>query len=260
MTQKSVFFYSEGSRILGVLHVPKTLKKGRRLAAVVVCYGYCDFMDDPWVVEICERLNRIGVVALRFDYRGNGASEGLRGRIICSDEVKDVQSAVTFLETKSEVDEGRIGLVGYSLGGANVSYLSAIDDRVKCTVSIAGVSSGERWLHECFRLNRSETAWKEFLELLHKDRKIRVKTGKSRFVDALEVMPSPPDVVELTLEARKMSHPPRSLIDRVPLETGESIINYKPENFASTIRCPRVVDPWRFGYSSACNRVEEHLC
>jgi len=92
------------------------------------------------------------------------------------------------------------------------------------------------------------------LELVHDDRKIRVKTGKSRFVDALEVMPSPPDVVKLTLDARKMSHPPRSLVDCVPLETGESIINYKPENFASTIRCATL---WIHGDSDTLVSVTE---
>lgn len=50
----------------------------------------------------------------------------------------DAQRAVDILENLEEVDTGRIGAMGHSLGAKEVFYLTAFDDRVRATVSNEG--------------------------------------------------------------------------------------------------------------------------
>jgi len=50
----------------------------------------------------------------------------------------DAQRAVDVMENLDEVDAGRIGAMGHSLGAKEVFYLTAFDDRVKVTVSNEG--------------------------------------------------------------------------------------------------------------------------
>lgn len=50
----------------------------------------------------------------------------------------DNMRAIDLLETLSEVDAGRIGCIGHSLGGHNAIFTAALDPRIKATVSNCG--------------------------------------------------------------------------------------------------------------------------
>lgn len=50
----------------------------------------------------------------------------------------DGQVALDILAAQADVDAARLGAVGHSLGGKEVLYLAALDDRVKATVSSEG--------------------------------------------------------------------------------------------------------------------------
>ncbi len=49
--------------------------------------------------------------------------------------------ALDYLETRSEVDADRIGVTGRSGGGAYSWWIAALDDRIKCAVPVAGITS-----------------------------------------------------------------------------------------------------------------------
>ena len=116
-----------------------------------------------------------GYAVLRFDYRGFGQSEGPKHRLIPSEQVEDIRNAITCMQQQAEVDGERIGLWGPSSGGANVSYTTGIDPRVKCMVSVSGMGDMGRWL----KTIRRYWEWREFLNTLEDDRKQRVRTGTS---------------------------------------------------------------------------------
>jgi dienelactone hydrolase len=50
----------------------------------------------------------------------------------------DAQRALDLLATQPDVDPGRLGAIGHSLGAKEVLYLAAFDDRVRATVSCEG--------------------------------------------------------------------------------------------------------------------------
>ena len=173
-------------------------------------------MSDP------RYLASSGFMALTFDYRGFGESEGPRWRMIPQEQVKDISSAITFLQLQDSVDGDQIGLHGISFGGANVCYVASVDRRVRCLVSIVGVGCGEKWL----RGLRRTWEWKAFLKELQDDRKHRVVHGASRIVERLHIMLPDPDSAEM-IRLTQTRYP--DTCTEMPLETAEAVINFHPQ-------------------------------
>ena len=71
-------------------------------------------------------LTGLGYVALRFDMRGCGESDGEFGRIICLEQVEDTKAAHAWLSNRPEVDPGRIGALGSSFGAAVSVYTAGV--------------------------------------------------------------------------------------------------------------------------------------
>ena len=71
-------------------------------------------MDSNVVMAVCDGLNRAGIAALRFNFRGVGGSEGTSSG--GPQEVADVLGALAFMAGQDEIDADRIGLAGYSFG------------------------------------------------------------------------------------------------------------------------------------------------
>jgi uncharacterized protein len=98
-----VTFSSDGLKLSGVVHGPDDLTPGQRRSAIVMMHGFgANKNGGPeW---ICRQFAQWGYVALRFDFRGCGESEGRRGRVIASEEVADARNAVSFMATRPDVD------------------------------------------------------------------------------------------------------------------------------------------------------------
>lgn len=72
------------------------------------------------------------------------ASLILNGQTLQGLHVWELQRAVDVLGALPEVDPSRIGSIGHSGGGVNTLWIAAIDDRICCAVSSAGVQSYSR--------------------------------------------------------------------------------------------------------------------
>jgi dienelactone hydrolase len=228
--QKAVSFYSEGVRISGYVH---TAGGGRgQRPGIVVCTGF-GAVQAFYLPEICEALAEAGYVALRFDYRGFGESEGVRGRLIPLDHVEDIRNAITFLQQQPEVVSERIGLYGTSFGGAHVSYTAGVDGRVACTVATVGIGNGGRWM----RSLRRYWEWQAFLRRIAEDRAQRVLTGKSTAVSPYEIMVRDPYTEAIHAERQKKF--PGTVRD-VLLESAGAIVEYAPETVVERI-APRAI-------------------
>lgn len=57
----------------------------------------------------------------------------VHGKSLGGERVKDLVRCLTFLQNHEQVDQQRVGVVGWSMGGGLALYLSAIDERVKLT-------------------------------------------------------------------------------------------------------------------------------
>lgn len=183
MQQCPVKFHSSTYRLDGDLYWPDDLERGERRPAVVTTSGY-QGLKDIHPARFARFLTERGYVCLAFDYRGFGASEGERGRLVPQDQVEDTRAAVNFLETVDWVDRDRIGMIGWALGGG-VALEAAVDDpRVRALAVINAVSNGERLLRHL----HDEDSWRHLLEQVAADRRQRVRSGRSQAVNPFEVV------------------------------------------------------------------------
>ncbi len=156
-----VTFPSDGLRLSGAVHRPADLQPGERRAAIVMMHGFgANKNGGPeWV---CRQFAAWGYVALRFDFRGCGESEGARGRVIPSEEVADARNAVAYMAARADVEPEAIALCGSSLGGGGAVQAAGIDPHVAAVIVENGVANGERMM----RGMHTEQSWRKFRALL----------------------------------------------------------------------------------------------
>lgn len=216
-----VSFYSEGCRLVGDVYYPQDLRPGDKRAGVVLCHGYTG-VKDLYLPDNARVLTEAGYVAMTFDYKGWGDSEGPRSRLAPYGRVADVQAALTFLGTLPDVDPERLGIYGTSYGGATVVWVGAVDSRVKCVVSVVGIGSGARWM----RSVRRPDEWHDLLERARFDRVRRALEGKSEFVAREEILL--PDRQSAALAAAARRNNPAA-VSTIPLEYVDETLEFTPE-------------------------------
>ncbi|HEY6866617.1 MAG TPA: alpha/beta fold hydrolase, partial [Candidatus Eisenbacteria bacterium] len=96
--------------------------------------------EPPWMPlrDIADALSRHGVVVLRVDDRGIGASTGDHAPSTTFDEADDVRTEVGWLRSRPLVDRRRVALVGYSEGGLIAPMVAAGDSALAGIVTLAG--------------------------------------------------------------------------------------------------------------------------
>lgn len=223
---RPVEFYSEGLKLAGVLRVPDDLGPGEKRPAVVCCQGF-SLTKEVWIPGNARALTAAGYVTLTLDYRTFGESAGEpRCRLVPQAQVRDVQHALTFLETVPEVDATRLGVFGISLGASVAAGVAGVDPRVRALVAIAGPADLERvWSHfpdiERFRAK------------IHAARQTFVRTGEVTYVAVPRLLASDPDTCALMV-ADAPKHPTWRL--EVTFESLEDLVAFKPEDDARGIR------------------------
>jgi uncharacterized protein len=216
-----ISFASEGLRLSGAVHVPDDLRPGERRAAVVMMHGFgANKNGGPeW---LCRQCAAWGYVALRFDFRGCGDSEGTRGRVIPAEEVADARSAVAYLASRADVDPAAIALCGSSLGGGVAVQAAAVEPRVAAVIVENGVANGERMM----RGMHSEESWRKFRTLID------------------DIAQNPADARRRTIHRFDMFEMPKAL--QVNLASNNSLMQFtadtalgffmfRPEEFAQEI-------------------------
>jgi len=116
--------------LAGVLHSPNE----KTSACVITCHGLYSSKDSEKYVSIGRRFCGEGLAVLRFDFRGCGESGGLLEETSLTSRMKDLESALDFVE---EQGYESIGVMGSSLGGTVAVLTAAKDRRVKALVTWA---------------------------------------------------------------------------------------------------------------------------
>ena len=109
------------------------------------------FGINAHIRDIAERLAREGYVALApdyfhrtgpgvdYEYNEAGMERGmaLHDALQADEMISDVNAAIAWLETRVDVQSGRIGAIGFCIGG-HMAYLSACETSVCCVASFYG--------------------------------------------------------------------------------------------------------------------------
>jgi fermentation-respiration switch protein FrsA (DUF1100 family) len=102
--------------------------------AVVLVHGL-GATHDLRLPQYEQHFAAAGIATLAFDYRYTGASDGQpRQHISTREQCDDVAAALEHVKSRQEIDGGRIGLWGTSLGGMNVIRVAAARDDIAVAV------------------------------------------------------------------------------------------------------------------------------
>lgn len=228
MSEKTkIQFYSGGHLLTGFWYPPENADGPA--PSIVCCHGF-SAMIEVQTVGIPEALSEAGYGVLTYYSRGVGESEGPRGRVIPREQVEDARNAVTYLQTRDDVDPSAIGVFG-SAWGCGVGVVAAAEDtRIKAIVGTVGIGDCERWL----RSERPRWEWEAFLTRLREDRARRVLTGESEVVHPNEI--HIPDRAASEARDRQWNEfIAKSGYRGYPLETAEAVVEFKPESVVDRI-------------------------
>lgn len=118
---------------------------------ILAIHGYTSSKwDETYMKPIINILAKNGFNVAAFDSRAHGESEG-ETTTLGYLEVRDYVKIIDWLKQSKPEKSEKIGVIGYSMGGAVTIMLSAIDKRVNVAVAdspyIDIVESGRRWIN-----------------------------------------------------------------------------------------------------------------
>ena len=127
--------------------IAATFFPGARRAVIVLSHGYGD--NQAQMLPYAEFLHGAGYSVFAYDMRNRGGSGG-EAVTLGALESLDLVSAVDYLTTRGDVDGGRIGALGLSLGGSTTLLAAADDRRIKAIVDDSGFSDAPAVIESSF--------------------------------------------------------------------------------------------------------------
>lgn len=221
MRTEEVEFYSDGVKLRGLLRLPD-VPSPEPIAALVQGPGWLGLADSKNYSRWHQGFTDAGYAVLAFDYRGFGRSDGERGWVNPDWQLQDILNALTYLETRPEVNPRRIGAYGMGgTGGGNAIVAAAVDDRIRCVAAQSVVADGADWLKRM----RREYEWVEYRRRVVEDRRRCVLEGRGELVDPrLDLMVATPE--------RKALDPKKDVDSRIApefhLRSADAIMRYRP--------------------------------
>lgn len=130
-----------GISLAGTLTLPK--KEGVYPVVILISGSGPQNRDEellghkPFLV-LSDYLTKNGIAVLRYDDRGIAISKGDFKTATSADFATDVESAITYLKTRREINKKKIGLIGHSEGGLIAPMVANKSKDVAFVVLLAG--------------------------------------------------------------------------------------------------------------------------
>ena len=230
--RERISYYSDGLKLSGLLSKPDN-SQGKKFPGVVLVPGFMS-TADAFFPGFAEELNAGGFVSLTMDFRGFGQSEGVPGEVIPYLQIYDASNAISYLQSRPEVNPDKIAILGVSLGGGEVAYIAARDRRVKAVASMVLVGDGERRM----RRFRTEQQWQTLMQKVQEDRINRALTGKSKDFSGFlnegtdSVLIMPPALSSSLKDAEQVEEKKGN---KTTLATVDGWLDYKPEEIIDKV-------------------------
>ena len=130
-----------GGGVVGTLVLPAT---EHRSPAVLMLHGFASKRDEVGDLykTTATALAAEGLASLRIDFRGSGDSEGAFRETTIERQMADAERALTTLRQHAAIDPDRIGVLGFSLGGA-VAILTANQQAEKVASMVVWSTVGD---------------------------------------------------------------------------------------------------------------------
>ena len=111
--------FSKGFEICGAIHWPAQLP-----APCIICsHGLFSSKDSSKFVAVAEHLAANGFVAIRYDHRGCGESQGQIEKTTVTGRIQDLEAVYHYACHQPDIN-GTFGLMGSSMGGYISLFMS----------------------------------------------------------------------------------------------------------------------------------------
>jgi alpha/beta superfamily hydrolase len=135
--ERAITFYSKGQPVLileGVLHVPATVEQS---PIVILCHPQpaSSDMQDSLTAALARGLAAVGMVAIRFNFRGVGKSQGQQsdGRM----EPLDLAGALDAAIKYPGINPQKVAVIGHGFGATIALMYAPYDARIRTVVAIS---------------------------------------------------------------------------------------------------------------------------
>ncbi len=104
---------------------------------VIICHGFTANKESVLLESLSEKLEKLGIGSVRFDFNGHGHSEGKFEDMTVLNEISDAKKVYEYVKGHKEVSS--VSLAGHSQGGVVASMLAGElgYDRIKSVVLMA---------------------------------------------------------------------------------------------------------------------------
>jgi fermentation-respiration switch protein FrsA (DUF1100 family) len=179
-TIEKVNFKSNNQNVVGLLCNNETKEKK---PAVVILGPICSVKEQS-PVQYATRLAENGFIALCFDARSYGESEGQPRQFeSLKNKEEDVKSAIDYLVSRNDVDADKIFIVGICNGTNEMIQVSIEDKRVKAMALVSGnYLIKENMIH----LLGNEKVWGNHLQRAILAKEKFEKTGKADYIKIID--------------------------------------------------------------------------
>ncbi|KAB8235950.1 alpha/beta hydrolase [Aspergillus alliaceus] len=218
----------------GWLYPSQTFTASNPGAAIVLAHGLGGTKELKLDVY-ADKFNQMGYTCVVFDYRCNGASEGLpRGLIDWNQQQDDWRSAIKYTRQLENVDPDQVGIFGTSFSGGHVMQIAATDKRIRAVICQCPFTDGWQSSLCASTTTIPKLAGLGFLDLLFGTDKHPInislfgKPGEAAFLNAPDVLSTFMPLVPEGFPFQKKA--PARLALKLPF--------LRPGSYASTIECP----------------------
>jgi uncharacterized protein len=170
MEQPVHFYNHQGEKLAGTLHLPdRTIRFG-------VVFGHCFTCSRHTGIlrRICTELEAEAFMSLRFDFSGNGQSQGSFDESTFSKQIREMEIAAAFIAEKGAV---RIGLAGHSMGAVIAILTAARMSTINAVCALAGRLSGLNATHFLSQSQRKDLYDTGRVSFSSRGRSLQISTG-----------------------------------------------------------------------------------
>ncbi|KAL8629801.1 hypothetical protein Q9189_004474 [Teloschistes chrysophthalmus] len=166
MTPTNVEFNtSDGVTLRGWFVKPKDAATSS-LPCLVMTHGW-SYVKEMGLIAVAALLtSSLPISCLIYDHRSFGDSDTLPGQprqeIIPPTQASDMRDAITYAQSRNDVNEDQIGLWGFSSSGGLSLYLGAVDRRIKAVIAVAPMVDGWKLVHRFLPPDALNTMLKDF--------------------------------------------------------------------------------------------------
>jgi len=187
MIEQKVKFYSDGIELDGAFFTPEPENASDDMPIVIVCSGFTG-LKNIHPERFARALTPRGFTIFGFDYRGFGASEGVREKVLIEEQVRDIANAAQFALKRARTEGRKLILAGWGMGGGLVLDAAKLVDGIDGLITMNGFFDAIR----VQKALRGDDGWEEFRNWMAEERTRLTTGGDRQGIDPFNIYPLDP--------------------------------------------------------------------